>query len=94
MNAAEKRDIVTGGLRSFMRSQGIDPVEATNEVIERVLDERGRKEMFLVDGRTVVGEFALNCSENQFRLFMQDFRRWQRQLQRDRRLYAMPHLGA
>lgn len=67
MNAQETRQDAIRATRGQMRRAGGDPKTATAYEIEMVCDE-------------VRQEFANNCSDNQWKLFIREFKKWQRQL--------------
>ncbi len=73
MNMPEMRAVTVGAVRSHLRRLGKDPALACGEDVARALDGVGR-----ANPGTVAATFHNHASDNQFGLFMRDFRRWQR----------------
>jgi hypothetical protein len=73
MNMPEMRAVTVGAVRSHLRTLVKDPALACGEDVARALDGVAR-----ANPGTVAATFHLHASDNQYRLFMRDFRRWQR----------------
>ncbi len=73
MNMPEMRAVTVGAVRSHLRRLGKDPALACGEDVARALDGVAR-----ANPGTVAATFHNHASDNQFGLFMRDFRRWQR----------------
>ena len=66
MNAKQIRQDAISATRGQIRHCGSDPKFSDNYEIEEALN-------------AVRPSFATNASNNQFKMFMQEFRKWQRQ---------------
>jgi hypothetical protein len=69
----ERRGITVGAVRSHLRTLDKDPALASEVEVARALDGVAR-----ANPGTVAEAFHLHASDNQYRLFIRDFRRWQR----------------
>ena len=76
MNAATRREIAMRAVRAQLRALGIDPATATAYDIEAVISD--------MPADTVAGAFYRDASDNQWRLFLREFRAWQRREARRR----------
>ena len=73
MNTAEQRKMTLQATRSQMRVQGIDPATASVEAFDAVADDLARK-----GDNGVVRDWWNNSSDNQYKLWMRDIRKYQR----------------
>lgn len=75
LTVAKMRDVALGAARSYLRAQGIDPVDASADAALAALDDVSR-----IDGALVAARWHFECdSENQTLLFRREWRRWQRE---------------
>lgn len=65
-----RREIAVRATRAQMRALGIDPARAAEYDIEAVISD--------MPDNTMAGAFYRDASDNQWKLFLRDFRRWQR----------------
>lgn len=76
MTTTTRREIAIRAVRAQLRALGIDPVTATAYDVEAVISD--------MPAATLAGAFYRDASDNQWRLFLREFRAWQRREARRR----------
>lgn len=71
---AERRDIAIGATRAQMRNNGLTTKDMTLDRAERTLDELTR-----ANPNLVASHFWLEASDNQYKLFCREWKRWQKE---------------
>jgi hypothetical protein len=70
MTLKERREIALSAARGQLRAHGIEPKAATIDEYEAALDE-------LAWQGTIAGDWYLEASDNQWKMFKRDLRKWQ-----------------
>jgi len=69
----EQREIATSAARAYLRRQGIDPMTTGPESGLAALGD-----LLRLDESTIAAQWYINATENQFKLFEQEWRAWRK----------------
>jgi hypothetical protein len=73
MTQQEARHIAIGATRSYLRSMGYTTDEMTAQDALAAIDDIARSEP-----GTIAGEWFINASDNQIKLYKREWRAWQK----------------